>query len=76
MKVGIGKLNLVKKTVARKKVKDAQVQLDSKSKISLDEFNQRVACKAYELFAQRGYQHGYHEQDWHEAERLVKNDLD
>ena len=72
---GIGKLNLVKKTVARKKVVDAQVQLDSLSKISPEEFHQRVACKAYELFVQRGYQHGYHQQDWQEAERLVKNDL-
>lgn len=72
---GIGKLNLVKKNGARKKVVDAQGQLDAQSKISAEEFQQRVACKAYELFAQRGYQHGYHVQDWQEAERLVKGDL-
>lgn len=72
---GIGKLNLVKKNGARKKVVDAQVQLDSQKKISEEEYRERVACKAYELFVQRGYQHGYHLQDWQEAERIVKADI-
>jgi len=30
-----------------------------------------IAKKAYELFEQRGYRHGHHEEDWREAERLV-----
>ena len=75
MKPNLGKLNLVKKTIARKKVVDAQVQVDALRKVSPEELYQRIACKAYELFVQRGYQHGYHQQDWQEAERLVKADL-
>ncbi len=30
-----------------------------------------VAQRAYELYAQRGFQHGYHEDDWREAEKQV-----
>lgn len=75
MKAGIGKLNLVKKNGARKKVVDAHVELDAQNKISQEEYYQRVARKAYELFAQRGYQHGYDQQDWQEAERIVKAGL-
>lgn len=35
------------------------------------ELHRRIALKAYELFAQRGYQHGHDCEDWLEAERLV-----
>ncbi len=30
-----------------------------------------IAQCAYELYAQRGFQHGYHEDDWLEAEKQV-----
>ncbi len=30
-----------------------------------------IAQRAYELYAQRGFQHGYHENDWLEAENQV-----
>jgi hypothetical protein len=35
------------------------------------ELHRRIALKAYELFAQRGYRHGHDTQDWLEAERLI-----
>ena len=38
--------------------------------------HEMIAKKAYELFAQRGYQHGRHEDDWREAERLVCSQLE
>lgn len=75
MKPNSGKINIFKKTAARKKVVDAQEQLDSQQKMNDEEFRQKVACKAYELFAQRGYLHGYDVEDWQEAERLIRKSL-
>jgi hypothetical protein len=40
-----------------------------------EEFYARVARKAYELFEQRGGEHGHHVDDWLEAERLVKEEM-
>jgi hypothetical protein len=37
---------------------------------------QMIAKKAYEIFEQKGYQHGHHEEDWREAERLVCSQLE
>ena len=38
--------------------------------------HEMISKKAYELFAERGYQHGHHEEDWREAERLVCSQLE
>jgi len=35
-----------------------------------------IAKKAYELFEMRGYEHGHHEEDWLEAERIVCSQLE
>jgi len=35
-----------------------------------------ISEKAYELFERRGCQHGHHEEDWREAERLVCSQLE
>ncbi|MBI3802142.1 MAG: DUF2934 domain-containing protein [Nitrospirae bacterium] len=35
---------------------------------------QRIAEKAYELFQQRGGDHGYHLEDWLEAERIISTE--
>ena len=43
-----------------------------KSKMSQEEFNRRVAHKAYELYISRGIQHGDDRSDWFEAERLIR----
>ncbi len=40
-----------------------------------EEFYARVARKAYELFDQRGGEHGHDVDDWLEAERLVVEEL-
>ncbi len=40
---------------------------------SKEDFNQKVAQKAYELFVARGCAHGYDAEDWFQAERIVKS---
>ncbi len=66
----------VKKTTARKKVSEAQNQIDTQSQnFNAEDFNAKVANKAYELFERRGYQHGYHIEDWFQAERIIKEGL-
>ncbi len=40
-----------------------------------EEFYAGVARKAYELFEQRGGEHGHDVDDWLEAERLVTEEL-
>ena len=44
--------------------------------VDSDALHEMISKKAYELFAQRGYQHGHHEEDWREAERLVCSQLE
>lgn len=39
--------------------------------LTLTEVQGLIAQSAYELYAQRGFQHGYHEEDWLEAEKQV-----
>ncbi len=75
MKPNSSKLTVVKKTTARKKVIDAHEQLDAQSKINQEEYCQKVAVKAYELFERRGYQHGSDLEDWLQAERLIQEGL-
>lgn len=75
MRANSGKLTGAKKTTARKNVLDAQDQLDSQGQANQEELHRRISAKAYELFAQRGYKHGYHLDDWHEAERIVQAGL-
>lgn len=72
MKPDTRKISIAKKPAARKKVVDAHEELDSQLTVKEEEFRQKVACKAYELFAARGYLHGYDVQDWQEAERLIR----
>lgn len=43
--------------------------------LSDEELYDRVACKAYELYQQRGEDHGHDLQDWLTAERLVQEEL-
>ncbi len=54
---------------------EAQDHLDTIAKLDQEEYNRRVSAKAYELYAQRGYKHGYHQEDWAQAERIVKEGL-
>jgi len=76
MKTNTGKPTGIKKTTARKNVIDAQVELDTQQKVNQEELHCRIACKAYELFAQRGYRHGCHLEDWWQAERIVQEGLE
>ncbi len=43
--------------------------------ISNEELYLQVATKAYELYQQRGEEHGHDLNDWFTAERLVKEEL-
>ena len=80
MKTNASKLNAVKKTTARKKVVDAQEQVDSqlvssRTSLNQEEFHRQIANKAYELFERRGFRHGFDVEDWYQAERLVQEGL-
>jgi hypothetical protein len=43
--------------------------------LSDEELYERVARKAYELYQQRGEEHGHDLDDWATAERLVQEEL-
>lgn len=75
MKSNDDKIPGIRKTTARKKVIEAHDHLDTIAKLDQEEYNRRVAAKAYELYAQRGYKHGYHQEDWAQAERIIKEGL-
>ena len=59
----------IKKRVRKPAGKKASHETDDKISISLE----ALKSKAYELFEQRGFQHGYDQQDWFEAERAFKS---
>ena len=74
MKQNAAKSEIKKATIVRKKVRDAQEQIDAQSQtkdFNQEEYNARVAIKAYELFERRGFSHGHDMEDWLQAERLV-----
>ena len=55
--------------VAAKNRVEASVQ---KSACSKEDFNKKVAEKAYELYVARGCAHGHDAEDWAKAEKIVK----
>ena len=58
----------VKKRGRKPVVKKVATELDDKIFISLE----MVEKKAYELYEKRGCQHGCDQQDWFEAERIIR----
>ncbi len=40
-----------------------------------EELEQRVRERAYDLFERRGSLHGFHEQDWYQAESQVRKEF-
>ena len=58
----------VKKRGRKTVVKKVATELDDKIFISLE----MVEKKAYELYEKRGCQHGCDQQDWFEAERIIR----
>ena len=40
-----------------------------------ESLRKRIAIRAYELFRDRGSEHGHAEDDWHEAERQIKTEM-
>lgn len=75
----------VKKTVSLKRVKEknlfdksprkAPPRKRAKKEIDTKGYMRMVAQKAYELFEQRGQQHGYDQEDWYQAERFVQQEF-
>lgn len=43
--------------------------------ISSEEYFRRISEKAYELYQKRGYSDGQSQDDWFEAEKLVKEEV-
>ena len=43
-------------------------------RLSTDEIQQRVRERAYQLFESRGCAHGFHDQDWIEAELQIRRE--
>jgi hypothetical protein len=58
----------VKKMGRKPVVKKVAKESDDKISISLE----TIEKKAYQLFEQRGFQHGLDQQDWFEAERIIR----
>jgi len=58
----------VKKMGRKPVVKKVAKESDDKISISPE----TIEKKAYELFEQRGFQHGLDQQDWFEAERIIR----
>jgi len=58
----------VKKRGRKPVVKKVAKESDDKISISLE----TIEKKAYQLFEQRGFQHGLDQQDWFEAERIIR----
>jgi hypothetical protein len=52
----------ISKTVAPKRIERGEDELSR---------NDRVAARAYELFAARGYEHGHDVEDWLAAEAQI-----
>ena len=46
---------------------DGQVQ-----DLDLARYQEEIACLAYHLWEQRGYAHGYHEEDWYRAQEQIR----
>jgi hypothetical protein len=47
----------------------------AKKVVSRDELSRRIQDKAYELYLNRGCSHGDDQNDWYEAERLVRAEM-
>jgi len=58
-----------------KKIKKV-FSMDNENRVSREEFMQLVQKKAYEIYEKRGCQSGNDLEDWLNAERLVKEDLE
>lgn len=52
------------------------LSLNNENRVSREEFMQLVQKKAYEIYEKRGCQSGNDLEDWLNAERLVKKDLE
>ena len=61
------------KTPRRKK--NSEPALPPPLTIRDEELYLQVATKAYELYQQRGEEHGHDWEDWFTAERMVKDEL-
>ena len=52
---------------------DMEVSGDGQFTAEADPPRELIEVRAYELFVQRGYEHGHHDEDWITAERELKS---
>jgi len=61
-------LHEIKRKISKPTVKKIVKKKEERISIS----SELIAKKAYELFERRGFQHGYAEEDWLEAKRILE----
>ncbi len=83
-KISSGETTKTKQSTARKTASPTRLKVVSDSasasgrsaqltEPSSAELDQMIRLRAYEFFMERGGQHGAHEEDWHRAEREVRD---
>jgi len=59
-------------TVSKKKIPSSALQMSSAAENNADVSEDRIRQRAYELYMQRGGQHGKHVDDWFRAEAELR----
>ena len=74
-------VGVAKKAVAKVKAVVAKAPAKTETKTAVKkssmphDFLRRVEYKAYEIYVNRGEEHGNDQHDWYEAERMVRDEL-
>ena len=63
------------KTGDSKRLSPSSGMIGTRPKSLPDGVQERLACKAYELWEMRGSRHGYAMQDWLDAEALLMDEI-
>jgi hypothetical protein len=50
----------------------SQPQQQSSSNREVEDLQERIKLRAYELYEARGCAHGHHDEDWADAERQIR----
>ena len=48
-------------------------ETNSKASFPASDEKQEIERLAYQFFVERGFQHGFHDEDWQRAEAIVRN---
>ncbi len=61
------------KTTTRKVVKKAIATQEAETVAQQEKLQEAIRLKAYELYMERGCTHGSHEEDWRNAEQIIRD---